>query len=786
MKVLWVFLLTALTAGLAGPAFASDAGFGVGDACQSQWIRDYRNGPGLLDAGFPLDVTGSGVEWQVSPPVGQTAGWWDIEIGDAYDTPATGSGMLTCYGFPVVSGFVDWTGYTSFTLSFTNCSLTDWFMADVVVNTGWTNSPYYETDNQYTSGWTWIAPGQTLAVTVDLAAAVNLNHVSNISFKLGTNYGNSNWYDGTHICTTVAPGDYVAPDPTGLCISTATPCVTVPVDLVQSSGSTVRGTSVTLQLSPELELCGAGIQPGPLFSNPPWGSATPYFYVLDNGNGSYTVDYSILGLACGPTTGGQLFTLDVGASALAGVDDVGTITVTEVIVRDCDNGPVDALPGLPASIPIDRSGPDAVVDLLATQVKTGNDADGTTGIQLSWSTPGDAVQVEVYRAPFGNYPEYDDPPGAGSAPVAPAYPPSAPWALTAVTASGAVDEVAVRDFWYYAIYTQDGCGNWSAVSNRTDGTLNYHLGDVSGIGGPGNGDNLVGTIDISLLGAHYGITLAAPDPVGYLDVGPTTDSSTNGRPTTDNAIQFEDLIIFAINYGAVSKPVARPLAADRNEVALQVGELPGEGGRFDAVIRLASDGSIQGVSVPLVWNAAVVEPVEMIAGDFLDRQSGPAQAFAPRAGAVDAAVFGSTFAGEGELAKLTFRVIGAGEPGIALGEVQARDAENHRVELKLTTERGDRGTLPAITRLLPCAPNPFLGATAITFTLAEAGPVKLQIYSVGGRLVRTLQDEWTAAGVHEITWNGLDRAGREVASGSYLIKMTTSDRSETQRVIRLR
>ena len=43
------------------------------------------------------------------------------------------------------------------------------------------------------------------------------------------------------------------------------------------------------------------------------------------------------------------------------------------------------------------------------------------------------------------------------------------------------------------------------MSNRPDGTLNYHLGDVA----VSPGDNLVGGVDISALGAAYAAGLGA-------------------------------------------------------------------------------------------------------------------------------------------------------------------------------------------------------------------------------------------------------------------------------------
>jgi hypothetical protein len=93
----------------------------------------------------------------------------------------------------------------------------------------------------------------------------------------------------------------------------------------------------------------------------------------------------------------------------------------------------------------------------------------------------------------------------------------------------------------------------------TGGQLDYHLGDVSDGVTQGTGDNLVSTSDVSLLGAHYGITLALNGPFNYLDVGPTTTSYVDGRPTTDNLVNFEDLVMFAINFNQVSGP-ARPAA----------------------------------------------------------------------------------------------------------------------------------------------------------------------------------------------------------------------------------
>ena len=68
-------------------------------------------------------------------------------------------------------------------------------------------------------------------------------------------------------------------------------------------------------------------------------------------------------------------------------------------------------------------------------------------------------------------------------------------------------------------------------------------------------------------------------------------------------------------------------------------------------------------------------------------------------------------------------------------------------------------------------PNPFNPQTSIAYTTRQAGRVTMNVYNVSGRLVRTLkQDEYTDAGTHEVSWNGLDNVGRRVPSGVYFVK----------------
>jgi hypothetical protein len=82
--------------------------------------------------------------------------------------------------------------------------------------------------------------------------------------------------------------------------------------------------------------------------------------------------------------------------------------------------------------------------------------------------------------------------------------------------------------------------------------------------------------------------------------------------------------------------------------------------------------------------------------------------------------------------------------------------------------RGEAATVaPALHQNTP---NPFNPATTIAYDVPTRGQVALRVYDVGGKLVRTLVDSMRPAGTHQVQWNGLDDAGRRVASGVYLYR----------------
>lgn len=89
---------------------------------------------------------------------------------------------------------------------------------------------------------------------------------------------------------------------------------------------------------------------------------------------------------------------------------------------------------------------------------------------------------------------------------------------------------------------------------------------------------------------------------------------------------------------------------------------------------------------------------------------------------------------------------------------------------------------PLVLRLYANQPNPFNPRTTIRFDLPAAGPVRLTIYDVAGRLIRVLVDGELSAGAHDAVWDGRDVGGRVMASGGYIGKLEAEGKVETVRM----
>lgn len=82
--------------------------------------------------------------------------------------------------------------------------------------------------------------------------------------------------------------------------------------------------------------------------------------------------------------------------------------------------------------------------------------------------------------------------------------------------------------------------------------------------------------------------------------------------------------------------------------------------------------------------------------------------------------------------------------------------------------------------------SPFSDETVVRFRQGVAGDVRLDVYNVAGRHVRTVQQASNAAGPQAMRWDGRDAGGREVGSGVYLYRVTAGAEAVTGRLVKVR
>ncbi len=80
-------------------------------------------------------------------------------------------------------------------------------------------------------------------------------------------------------------------------------------------------------------------------------------------------------------------------------------------------------------------------------------------------------------------------------------------------------------------------------------------------------------------------------------------------------------------------------------------------------------------------------------------------------------------------------------------------------------------------------PNPFNPSTVIKYSLPLSGPVRLKIFNILGREVKTLVNGYMSQGNYSVTWYGDDNAGVKVSSGTYIYRIVSDGFIQTKKMI---
>jgi hypothetical protein len=85
---------------------------------------------------------------------------------------------------------------------------------------------------------------------------------------------------------------------------------------------------------------------------------------------------------------------------------------------------------------------------------------------------------------------------------------------------------------------------------------------------------------------------------------------------------------------------------------------------------------------------------------------------------------------------------------------------------------GEPETAPAPAALLRAAPNPAAGPVELSYRVPADGWVKLEVFDVRGRQIRTLVDRNLRNGEHRFVWDGTNQVGDRVSPGSYWVRLS--------------
>lgn len=113
---------------------------------------------------------------------------------------------------------------------------------------------------------------------------------------------------------------------------------------------------------------------------------------------------------------------------------------------------------------------------------------------------------------------------------------------------------------------------------------------------------------------------------------------------------------------------------------------------------------------------------------------------------------------------------------IASGTSQDVDDNQVPDECALTAAPEYRGVT------LEAHPNPSNPRSSIFFETASPGPVRIDVFDVAGRHVRSLADRTYPDGRHRVDWDGRNEEGRAMSSGVYFVVLRHAGGSEQTKI----
>jgi VWFA-related protein len=338
---------------------------------------------------------------------------------------------------------------------------------------------------------------------------------------------------------------------------------------------------------------------------------------------------------------------------------------------------------------------------------------------------------------------------------------------------------------------------------------------------PGDCDNngTTNASDILPLGVYYGQSRPGANSPGNQWSAYTRAywaSEPPGKKVYADAdgsgnIDAADLLPIGLNYGKTHtvtinsiEPAVVAVAGERQtDASLQIGAVSRVRGaaRVSVPIILRTARPVYGIAFTLKYNAGQsamryvsTETAGSVLGEALVLSNALDKEGFAQVGMTQTR--GRGFIGSGQLAIVSLDLTDQNSEAASLEivEIQANDADGRPLVVAGGVYKGTLTSaptevqLPTQHQLAQNYPNPFNPITTISFSVPEESRVKLAVFDMLGREIRSLTEGVRSSGTYTVVWDGKNSEGQVMESGVYFYRMTATAGSgktttETQRMI---
>ena len=330
------------------------------------------------------------------------------------------------------------------------------------------------------------------------------------------------------------------------------------------------------------------------------------------------------------------------------------------------------------------------------------------------------------------------------------------------------------------------------------GYSHFILGDFCGR--TADPDGKVDFEDLVKFASAYNLAAGQAGWSDIYDIGPTNSGNTDGTPLADGQVSFQDLSIFALNYGNRANESLPKVSTIQGIASTSLNLIRNTefiGNEKLVKYKLILDGNkeyIRGfetcmrydpISMKLVGvNKIYNSEFNAFFKTFSDDEKGTIN--------LSWAVLGKCEnLGQGvKIAELTFEILATKDRPIEFQWVDVRNSENRKLTCSCGIDdlkcKENTQVAPEAMFLSANYPNPFNSTTHFNIELAKSSNVQVGIYNLLGQEIKSLYSDLLAAGSHSFTWDGMDKNGSEMSTGIYLYVLSSGSNREIRKLTLLK